>query len=51
MVDGLALFPDSWVWLIFIGIGLLMILLELIVGVGTGLAWCLSGQHSSLVDW
>ena len=38
MVDGAAIgFPNSWVWLIFIGIGLLMILLELIVGVETGL--------------
>jgi membrane protein implicated in regulation of membrane protease activity len=30
-------FYDSWIWLIFIGIGLVMILLELIVGVETGL--------------
>jgi len=37
MVDGLVLFADSWGWLIFIGIGLLMILLELIIGIGTGL--------------
>lgn len=28
---------DSWVWVVFVGIGLLMILLELIVGVETGL--------------
>ncbi len=27
---------DSWLWLIFIGIGLVMVLLELIVGVETG---------------
>ena len=38
MVDGVAVgLPDSWVWLVFVGIGLLMILLELIVGVETGL--------------
>jgi membrane protein implicated in regulation of membrane protease activity len=30
-------FYDSWMWLIFIGIGLAMILLELILGVATGL--------------
>jgi membrane protein implicated in regulation of membrane protease activity len=30
-------FYDSWIWLIFIGIGLVMILLELFVGVETGL--------------
>ena len=30
-------FVDSWMWLIFIGIGLGMILLELILGVATGL--------------
>jgi membrane protein implicated in regulation of membrane protease activity len=28
---------DSWLWLIFVGLGLLMVLLELIVGVETGL--------------
>jgi membrane protein implicated in regulation of membrane protease activity len=38
LVDGAAIgYPNSWVWLIFIGIGLLLILLELIVGVETGL--------------
>lgn len=37
MVDGaVAGFPDSWVWLIFVGIGLLMVLLELLIGVETG---------------
>ena len=30
-------FADSWMWLIFIGIGLVMILAELILGVATGL--------------
>jgi membrane protein implicated in regulation of membrane protease activity len=54
MVDGLALFPDSLVWLIFIGIGLLMILLELIVGVGTGLDLVFLGSAfiiGGLVTW
>jgi membrane protein implicated in regulation of membrane protease activity len=38
MLDGVAVgFSDLWVWLIFIGIGLLMVLLELIIGMGTGL--------------
>ncbi|MBN1366579.1 MAG: NfeD family protein [Dehalococcoidales bacterium] len=30
-------FPDTWMWLIFISIGLVLILLELILGVETGL--------------
>ena len=54
MVDGLALSPDSLVWLIFIGIGLLMILLELIVGVGTGLDLVFLGSAfiiGGLVTW
>ena len=54
MVEGLALFPDSLVWLIFIGIGLLMILLELIVGVGTGLDLVFLGSAfiiGGLVTW
>jgi membrane protein implicated in regulation of membrane protease activity len=36
MADVLTSFPDLWMWLIFISIGLLMILLELIIGVETG---------------
>ena len=54
MVEGLAGFPDSWVWLIFISIGLLMILLELIVGVGTGLDLVFLGSAfiiGGLVTW
>ena len=31
------LFIDSWAWLIFIGIGLVLVLLELLLGVDTGL--------------
>ncbi len=30
-------FPDLWLWLIFVIVGLLLVLLELIVGVETGL--------------
>lgn len=30
-------FFDSWAWLIFIGVGLLLVLLELILGIDTGL--------------
>ncbi len=30
-------FPDLWLWLVFIIVGLLLVLLELIVGVETGL--------------
>ena len=30
-------FFDSWMWLIFIGVGLVLILLELIIGIETGL--------------
>jgi len=38
MGDGIAvLFSGSWVWLAFVVIGLLLILLELIIGVETGL--------------
>ncbi len=54
MVDGLAVFPDSWLWFIFIGIGLLMILLELIVGVATGLDLVFLGSAfiiGGLVTW
>ncbi len=54
MVDGLAGFPDSWVWFIFVGIGLLMILLELIVGVETGFDLVFLGSAfiiGGLVTW
>ncbi len=30
-------FPDLWLWLIFVIVGLLLVLLELIIGVDTGL--------------
>ena len=38
MLDSVAVgFPDLWLWLVFIIVGLLLVLLELIVGVETGL--------------
>ncbi|MFC2122397.1 NfeD family protein [Bacteroidota bacterium] len=33
----IAGFPDLWLWLVFVIVGLLLVLLELIVGVETGL--------------
>jgi membrane protein implicated in regulation of membrane protease activity len=54
MANGTEAFPDSWVWLMFIGIGLLMILLELIVGVDTGLDLVFLGSAfviGGLVTW
>jgi membrane protein implicated in regulation of membrane protease activity len=54
MLASLTVFPDSWVWLIFIGIGLLMILLELIGGLGTGLDLVFLGSAfiiGGLVSW
>src|SRR4030042_2128043 len=45
---------NSWVWLVFVGIGLLMILLELIVGVVTGLDLVFLGSAfiiGGLVSW
>lgn len=38
MAEGVAvLFSSSWIWLVFVVLGLLLILLELIIGVETGL--------------
>ncbi len=54
MTDVLIGFPDLWMWLIFISIGLLMVLLELIVGVETGLDLVFLGSAfiiSGLVTW
>lgn len=54
MLNGIEAFPDSWMWLIFIGIGLVMILLELIVGVDTGLDLVFLGSAfviGGLVTW
>jgi membrane protein implicated in regulation of membrane protease activity len=39
MISGVAevSFYDSWAWLIFVGVGLVLIILELLIGVDTGL--------------
>jgi membrane protein implicated in regulation of membrane protease activity len=47
-------FPDTWMWLIFISIGLFLILLELIIGVATGLDLVFLGTAfiiGGLVTW
>lgn len=47
-------FSDLWLWLIFVVVGLLMILLELIVGVETGLDLVFLGSVfvlGGLVTW
>ncbi len=50
MVDGAVevVFFDSWAWLIFIAAGLMMILLELIIGIETGLDLVFIGTASIL---
>ena len=47
-------FPDLWLWLIFVIVGLLLVLLELIVGVETGLDLVFIGSAfilGGLVTW
>ncbi|MFC2010296.1 NfeD family protein [Chloroflexota bacterium] len=47
-------FTDEWLWLIFVGIGLLLVLLELIIGVETGLDLVFIGTAfilGGLVTW
>ncbi len=47
-------FPDSWLWLVFVIVGLLLVLLELIVGVETGLDLVFTGSAfiiGGLVTW
>ena len=47
-------FPDLWLWLIFVIAGLLLALLELIVGVETGLDLVFIGSAlilGGLVTW
>lgn len=55
MTNGVAVgLSDSWVGLVFIGIGLLMILLELTVGVETGLDLVFIGSAfiiGGLITW
>ena len=47
-------FPDLWLWLVFVIVGLLLVLLELIVGVETGLDLVVIGSAfilGGLVTW
>ncbi len=47
-------FPDLWLWLVFVIVGLLLVLLELIVGVETGLDLVIIGSAfilGGLVTW
>jgi len=47
-------FPDSWLWLVFIIAGLLFVLLELVIGVETGLDLVVIGSAfilGGLVTW
>ena len=47
-------FPDLWLWLVFVIMGLLLVLLELIVGVETGLDLVFIGSTfilGGLVTW
>ena len=47
-------FPDLWLWLVFVVVGLLLVLLELIIGVETGLDLVFIGSAfiiGGLVTW
>jgi membrane protein implicated in regulation of membrane protease activity len=47
-------FSDSWLWLIFVGVGLLFILLELFMGLDTGLDLVFIGTAfliGGLISW
>lgn len=47
-------YPDLWLWLVFVIVGLLLVLLELIVGVETGLDMVFIGSAfivGGLVSW
>ncbi len=55
MLDGVQFsFTDEWVWLIFIVIGLVMVLVELLLGVDTGLDLVFLGSAfivGGLITW
>ncbi len=47
-------FSDSWIWLMFVAVGLLLVLMELIIGVETGLDLVFTGSAfilGGLVTW
>lgn len=52
--EGVLNFSDLWIWLVFIGVGLVFILLELIVGLDTGLDLVFIGTAfliGGLISW
>lgn len=52
--EGVLNFSDLWLWLVFIGVGLFFILLELIVGLDTGLDLVFVGTAfiiAGLISW
>lgn len=54
MLENTAIFSDQWVWLIFVGAGLLMVLMELVVGIATGFDLVFIGSAfilGGLVTW
>jgi inner membrane protein len=54
MADSVIGFPDAWMWLVFIGIGLVMVLAELIIGLYTGLDLVFLGSAfiiGGMVTW
>ena len=54
MAESTALFLNNWFWLIFVGAGLLLVMLELIIGIETGLDLVFIGSAfvlGGLVTW
>jgi membrane protein implicated in regulation of membrane protease activity len=55
MVESIQLsFSDAWIWLVFIGIGLVLAILELLVGVDTGFDLVFVGSAfilGGLITW
>lgn len=52
--EGVLNFSDLWLWLIFVGAGLLFILLELLLGIDTGLDMVFIGTAlliGGLISW
>jgi len=54
MAESTALFLNTWFWLIFVGVGLLLVMLELLLGLDTGLDLAFIGSTfvlGGLVTW
>lgn len=52
--EGVLNFSDLWLWLIFVGVGLVFILLELLLGIDTGLDLVFVGTAfliGGLISW